>query len=366
MTSLFFRLHTDRTESPVTLENNFGGPFASACWLIGGGPSLERLPLDAVRDAPIPCMGVNLAGSHVIRPDFWTSYDPSARFHRSTYLDPSITKFVHRRRAMDIVPETTVKVCDCPNTVFFDRDGRRGYAEFLDVRHPGIIDWGDSMVQAIDILYRLGFRTIYLAGCEMRVRPSADQQQLAKQNGVTYDAKGLFGDFLTECEQAGLTAGQLQELDPARTYHFDEVKPIRAAATTDQHYFRVAQWLRLSRRNMALAGLQLISATPNSRLNDYFPHQTPEQIIDAIHHTIGNPRTEPTRGLYTKTDPRQPPNLGPMRDYQPHNWSKQPPPPPTPRIVAVPADAPDQAPVQATVQQKLKQLRNADPPCEDG
>ena len=365
MTSLFFRLHTDRTESPVTLENNFGGPFASACWLIGGGPSLERLPLDAVRDAPIPCMGVNLAGSHVIRPDFWTSYDPSARFHRSTYLDPSITKFVHRR-PMDIVPETTVKVCDCPNTVFFDRDGRRGYAEFLDVRHPGIIDWGDSMVQAIDILYRLGFRTIYLAGCEMRVRPSADQQQLAKQNGVTYDAKGLFGDFLTECEQAGLTAGQLQELDPARTYHFDEVKPIRAAATTDQHYFRVAQWLRLSRRNMALAGLQLISATPNSRLNDYFPHQTPEQIIDAIHHTIGNPRTEPTRGLYTKTDPRQPPNLGPMRDYQPHNWSKQPPPPPTPRIVAVPADAPDQAPVQATVQQKLKQLRNADPPCEDG
>jgi hypothetical protein len=328
MASLFYRLHTDRTRADVPLENMFAGPIPAACWLIGGGPSLNRLPHREISDSPIPQMCVNLAGTRLMRPTFWTSYDPSVRFHRSVYLDPGVMKFVHRRRSMDLVPETTAKICECPNTVFFDRDINRGFADFLSPAHAGIVDWADSMAQAIDILYRLGFRVIYLAGCEMQICPSRAQKRLAAEAGVSYSSGQLLIDFLRDCEKAGVKAEDLDELQTGPHYHFDEHKPLRAAANTDYHYVRVAQYLRLARRSMSIAGLQLISVTPHSRLNDYLSYIPARRALRSIEQTIGNPQTEPVRGLYRQTEPRHPRRLGPMRDFRPHHWSPEGPPKP--------------------------------------
>jgi len=315
MSPIFYRLNTDHTRVPVQLENVFAGPTPSACWLVGGGPSLSRLPCESIAASPIPRMCLNLAGTHLLRPAFWTSYDPSARFHRSVYLDPGVMKFVHRRRAMDLVPETTFKVCDCPNTFFFDRDAQRGFADFLAPEGRGIIDWADTMVQAIDVLYRLGFRIIYLAGCEMRVRPSEQQLERAKAAGVNYSPSQLLNDFLSQCENSGLSAEALDSLPPGSHYHFGEHKSIRAAANTDWHYFRVAQYLRLSRRSLSLAGVQLVSVTPHSRLNDYFPYVPVRRVLRRIARDVGDPKAEPVRGLYRQAEPRQSRPYGPMRDY---------------------------------------------------
>ena len=323
MSSCFYRLNTDQTREPSALENSFAGATSSACWLIGGGPSLSMLPCEAIRESPIPKMGINLAGTQILRPTFWTSYDPSARFHRSVYLDPGIMKFVHRRRASDLVPETTAKVCDCPNLYFFDRDGLRGFADFLRPDNGGIVDWADSMVQAIDILYRLGFRVIYLAGCELRVRPSAEQIERAARLGVRFDPHGRLTEFLRDCTAAGLSDDELDVLPSGPHYHFDEHKPIRAAANTDEHYFRISQYLRLSRRSMSLAGLQLISVTPHSRLNDYFRYRPARSVLREIERTVGNPRREPVRGLYSRTDPHSSRLRGPMKDLRPHNWTPE-------------------------------------------
>ena len=121
MTATFCRLNTDQTREPIELENLFAGPALSSCWMIGGGPSLNALPSDAIRESPVPKMCINLSGTKLMRPTFWTSYDPSARFHRSVYLDPGVMKFVHRRRAMDLVP-APVEV----RGVWRRRDGARG------------------------------------------------------------------------------------------------------------------------------------------------------------------------------------------------------------------------------------------------
>ena len=320
MPGLFRRVHADHTEAAVELEGQFAGPDFAACWLLGGGPSLGTMPMADIAASPIPKLAINLAGAGLIRPNFWTSYDPSARFHRSVYLDPGIMKFVHRRRAMDLVPETTYKVCECPNLYFFERDGDRGFADFVSLENKGIVDWADSMVQAIDILFRLGFRRIYLAGCEMRVTPTEQQIALAASKGVTHEPNGLMSDFLKACQRAGLSEAELDAEESVPLYHFDERKKIRAAANCDTHYFRIVQYLRLSRRAMSLAGLQLISVTPNSRLNDHFRYQEVAEVLDNIYQQVGNPRCEPTRGLYHAIGPRQPEGLGPMRDYRPHHW----------------------------------------------
>jgi len=312
--SLFFRLDTDGHQSPVQLEHLFAGPQRSACWLIGGGPSLDALPCNAIANSPLPKMCVNLAGTRKLRPTFWTSYDPTARFHRSIYLDPSVLKFVHRRRAMDLVPETTFKVCDCPGVVFFDRDSHRQYANLLSPTATGIVDWSDTMVQAIDILYRLGFRTVYFAGCELRVQPAAEHVQRAKENGVEPRPHELLADFLRRCAERGVTADELERLAPLPQYHFDEHKPFAAAVQTDQHYFRIAQSLRLSRSCLVRHGMELISVTPGSRLNDYFPFRAVKDVLRDVRDAVGDPDHESATGCYTRKQPVWTKDLGPMRD----------------------------------------------------
>lgn len=313
--SPFFRLATDRARREVDLEGAFAGPRASACWLIGGGPSLERLPVADIAASGVPTMAVNLAGTRLLRPTFWTAYDPTARFLKSIYLDAGVMKFLPRTRGMDLVPGTTFKVCDCPNAYFFERDAVRGYADAFSPTATGILDWRDTLVQAIDVLYRLGFRTIYLAGCEMAVRPSPAQIRRAADYGVNYVPRERLRDFVRRCEEAGLSAAALDDLSVARPYHFDEWKPLPAAAATDEHYFRIVQSLRLSRRALSLAGVQLVSVTPHSRLNDFFPYRPVRRVLREIAQTVGDLRSEPVTGLYRQAVSRHRDPLTPMRDF---------------------------------------------------
>ncbi|MCA9041592.1 MAG: hypothetical protein KDA65_14660 [Planctomycetaceae bacterium] len=316
MSSLFCRINTDRSETDVLLENMFAGGSPAACWLIGGGPSFDQSMADLISVTPAPRMCINLAGAGLIRPNFWTSYDPSMRFHKSIYLDPSVMKFVHKRRSLDLVPESSFKVCDCPNLYFFERHRDRQFVDFVASSHTGIVDWSDSMMQSIDILYRLGFRIIYLVGCEMMVRPSEAQQERAEEKGVGYEPQELLKGFLKRCEEKGLSTDELEAVERERQYHFVETKPLRAAANADSHYFRMSQYLRLCRRAMSLAGLQLISVTPESRLNDYFPCLGVEEAVMEIHQRTGNPTEETTEGLYQQLTDRRGNFQGPMRDFR--------------------------------------------------
>ena len=313
MATMFSRLQTDGTETAIRLQNQYIGPQPSACWLIGGGPSLSSLPIPKIAASPLPKMTINLAGTQLLRPTFWTSYDPTVRFHRSVYLDPSITKFVHRRRAMETVPESTFKVCECPNVIVFDRQ-KRGYSEFVSSSATGILDWADSFVQAIDLLYQLGFRIIYLAGCEMRVRLSPEQKAFAAAKGVTLDSRQPLKTFLHDCKRAGISATDLDRRPKAKQYHFDDWKPFASAVQTDWHYFRITQMLRLSRTAMTTAGLQLISVTPHSRLNDFFPYVPAGKVIKFVDGYVGSPNRESVRGLVTRQDPRLPSLRGIMQD----------------------------------------------------
>jgi len=330
---MFYRIATDGTQTRLPLEGAFSGPTRTGCWIIGGGPSLSTLPTDRIAASSLSKFSMNLAGHGLLRPNFWTAYDPTSRFQKSTYLDASIMKFIPRGRAMDVVPGTTGKVCDSPNTVFFDRDQSVGFHDFLSpsataptqespVRSGAITDWQDTLIQAIHVASAMGFRTLYLAGCDMHISPSPEWMEQAKAVGVAHQPRELLRDFHQRCVERGLVMTDSGDAGSTRQYHFDESKPLAAAIQTDLHYFRVAQYLRLSRRALTLAGMELISVTPGSRLNDYFPYVPVETILKNIVEEIGDPDQEPTRGLYTEQLLRTPEGLGPMRDYKPHHWQK--------------------------------------------
>ena len=321
---MFFRLSTDQTRQPIDLQNLFAGPHGSTCWIVGGGPSLTDLPLEEIDRSPAPKLAVNLAGVKRLRPDVWTAYDPTARFHRSTYLDGRILKLLPRFRASDLVPETTFKVSDCPAVAFFDLEGR-GYHDAVQAGQKRVLDWADSLVMALDIAFRLGFRRLLLAGCDMQVRPSEEQRALARRAGVTDDPLESLGAFVRRCREAGLTTEQLQRCRPPAVYHFDETKDLNTAVSTDAHYDRITQALRQSRRTFATAGLQIVSVTPDSRLNDHFPYRPAADAAAELFRQCGDVRRETERGRYHTTGPRLPDGVGPMYDAPPPRREKKPP-----------------------------------------
>lgn len=316
----FFKMTTDKQKQPADLANSFASAAGSSCFIVGAGPSLASVDVDAVLNAPAPRFCINLAGTGLFRPQFWTAYDPTARFSRSTYLDPGVMKLLPARRALDLVPETTWKVCDCPNVYFFNGDRDRGFDNFVGSQHTTVVDWNDSLVQAIDVAYQLGFRTLYLLGCDMRIEPPAALCALAKEKHLDMPAGASLHDVLQQWDRQGFGRAERKGLTAEGVYHFDEAKSLETASATDFHYFRVAQFLRLSRRAMSLAGLKLISLTPESRLNDFFPYQTLTAAIRAIHDACGDPAAESTRGRYSRTEARLPDSAPAMRDFLPLHW----------------------------------------------
>ena len=58
----FFRWSPEGERIASGLADSFAGPDRTACWLMGGGPSLRSLPLGDIAASAIPVMGVNLAG----------------------------------------------------------------------------------------------------------------------------------------------------------------------------------------------------------------------------------------------------------------------------------------------------------------
>lgn len=367
--AIFNRLGTDDSVIPCPhLEGSYSAAFPAPVFLIGGGPSLTSMPVDLINRTPAPKFCMNLAGSGkdghppLIRPNLWSSYDPSVRFHKSIYLDPSIQKFVCRSRRMDLIPDSLYKVCDAPNLFFFDRK-QRGYRDFIG-GDDGIVDCRDTFAQCLDICYRLGFRTIYLLGTEMQVSPSHAQIEVAREAGVKYDktrgettwhdpatnneiTRSTLADFVTACRLAGLmpkcsecdgkpvigdgtmepcaTCGgsgeewKILQVDREEQYAFSERKPFQSAISTDNHYFTVAQHLRLARRSFVDRGLRIISCTPRSRLNDIFEYVSVEQACLDITRLIGDPLTESTAGLYTGSRSAGT-GFRHTRDIPPYRW----------------------------------------------
>jgi hypothetical protein len=400
--STFYRHHTDgETEDMECLRDSYAGIKPSAAWLIGAGPSLTGLPWEKINESTAPKMCVNFAGwgkdgqGMMIRPDFWTTFDPTSSFSRHVFLNPAIKKFAIGGRRMDLIPSGTEKVCECPNTVMINQE-HRGYRDFIK---PGgkILHVLDSFIQGLDILYHLGFRTIYCAGTDLIIRPSSAQVEMARSVGVKYDEEksevtyplspdnedimsrsDLLEDFVVECIRKGLHkqySGKkgrtereaclhvLASVEREEQYSFTEVKQLGAACNSDRHYSDSVQYLRLARKCMSMHGLKLVSCTPRSRLNDFFPSMNVEDACAGIAYSVGNPEMETTDGKYRK---RPGPGEGfpLMRDISPFGWK-----PPEDRLPRGMAE-PDKngiirepmgggpAPDRVKILERLKELKN--------
>lgn len=317
---MLFWTTVDGAKVPMPLQNAYAGLQRTACWLMGAGPSLRGIASETLlriqNESPAARIAVNYAGrgddgqGWLLRPTHWVGYDTTSRFSRSTFQDPTIVKFVRGNRHTDLIPDGTEKVHDCPSVYYYEMEFRK-YSNFVYPTAEKVNDSLDSMVAALDIAYLLGFREVFLIGADMRIRPSPTQIALAEEAGSGYPVtcEGRTSDRLQHFLDAYVKArgvshreacAELEKVDREAQYAFPETKSFGTAVACDTHYWQRVEYLRLSRKTFAQAGLRVVSCTPGSRLNSWFEYMPVEEVCDYLLKRHGDPREESTVGRYTE------------------------------------------------------------------
>jgi len=148
--------------SPVQdLEDKFRGRKAV---LVCGGPSFLTVDHSLIRSSGLITMTLN-DGVRTFRSDLWLGVDPPERFDSTIWEDARITKFIPTGRAGDEHARRGVHVIVYPPS-----DAWCSEAIFSPTGTVAPFSRGDgartSMVDAIRVLFLLGFRTIYLFGVD--------------------------------------------------------------------------------------------------------------------------------------------------------------------------------------------------------
>ena len=160
--------------------NLIGHYRGRSAFLICNGPSFVQIDKSKLDLPGVITFGMN-NGPKTYRPTFWTCVDEPVRFLKSIWMDPKITKFVPQSHFEKPIfdnekwEEMKIRVGDCPSVVGYRRNEKFVASRFL---FEDTLNWGNHasfgggrsvMLPAFRILFLLGFRRVYLLGCDMKM-----------------------------------------------------------------------------------------------------------------------------------------------------------------------------------------------------
>ena len=158
----------------------------NSAFLVLSGPSFADVDKSKLNQPGILTMGVNNSVK-TFRPNMWTIVDNPQNFMISTWLDPTIMKFVPfchaEKKIFDNVQwiESDIKVGDCPNVFFYRRNEHFRHEQYL---FEDTINWGchgkvvgstghngsrSVMLAAVRLCFILGIRNLYLVGADFKM-----------------------------------------------------------------------------------------------------------------------------------------------------------------------------------------------------
>ena len=286
------------------LLGSYAGVNRTACVILGSGPSATVLNSevhDRLYDTDFTVFGINWGGKGEvwnIYPNLWTSYDPCTRFSAKLFLDPAVVKFVRKDRENEYIQGERIQAHECPN-VYFMEIGCKEYGNFFG--EGQIVNSKDSMLQAIDVAIRLGFKDIYLSGADMHVKLSPQQEEFVKKYWPQYldcdPENSLYETLKALSETAefkadfpdivnGLTTAvqEMTKMETAPVYSFGNAGcDFGRSIMVDHHCRLVTTWLRRSRRCLDRLGVSVKLLQPQegpfqSRLSQVFPVVTVADI----------------------------------------------------------------------------------------
>jgi hypothetical protein len=254
--------HADGTQA--RLKNLYCEPkYGSACFYIGGGPSLLKQDLTLLNERPISTFAVNNVAAKIVRPTFWCGADEPKSFHNSIWQDPTITKFVPTTKShKHFYFKTGTKLVNsgyvaaqAPNVYQFNMLGKFDHKTYLT--EPGFT-WGcdkgvkDSigiasgrsvMFIAMKMMFYLGFSRVYLLGC----------------------------DFNMQHDESGNGKG--------KTYAFSQYKHKGGCNTNNDCYEIMNKRFMALRPTFEKNNFQVMNCTPDSNLH-VFDHMDFEEAIN--------------------------------------------------------------------------------------
>ncbi len=171
----------------------------ASIFFLGCGPSLLDYNLASLSQRGLITFGVNGVAAKIFRPNLWTCVDTPFSFHESIWLDPAITKFVSggfsgHKFITENRKQSELVVSQCPNIILYDKND---YFEVDKFFTEQTISWGcaenvvDSlgiksgrsvMLVSFKIMAYLGFKRIYLLGCDFNMQYDPEK----KGKGKTY------------------------------------------------------------------------------------------------------------------------------------------------------------------------------------
>lgn len=186
----------------TSLRDQFAG---GKVFLIGGGQSLKSVDLTALQRPGIITAAMNNVAT-MFRPNLWFCVDQPRNFHETIWRDPGVMKFTFDKHLKSCTVDawdgsafvnSGLRAKDCPNVWGFAHRHGWDANTFLTDHVP---TWGVNgpdedpekitrhctvMLPSLWLLYWLGFRTVYLLGCDFTIptdRKYAFNEQMATGN----------------------------------------------------------------------------------------------------------------------------------------------------------------------------------------
>ncbi len=227
---MFFR-YDKGTRIPVDLDNMFSG----SCFIAGGHPSLLKENLELLKQPGVVVISINNTAS-MIPTNLWIGMDKPQCYSSRILLDPKIMKFsvVSRRDLM----VGNKKMKELPNMYFFGTTEKFNVHNFLN-EHRDFVWLKNTSYNVIQLAYKLGFRKVYLIGCGFKI---------SKEQQYSYE---------TNLDNHQINYNQ-------RTYN------------------SFIGMMKLLKNHFKEKNFEVISCTPESALNDFYPFMKFEDAVKEI------------------------------------------------------------------------------------
>jgi len=217
--------------------------FNGACFLVGSGYQLQDVK-ERLNDPRIVTMAMNNSATQ-FTPNLWIGADTPEHYSHSILFNPTIMKFVYLLHANNVVGGRPTR--ELANVHFMARADATAKDFFAERKTFGW--WRNVQVVAMEVLRYLGFSRIYFVGTGLSIK---DDKPYAYDSDLAED----------EIQYNRLTYSSVVE----------QTRTIHAAASAH--------------------GLDLISCTPDSKLNDFMPYMTFEAALETETAKVPPPCTK--------------------------------------------------------------------------
>ena len=209
---------TSQGYEEISLHNKYKGAEIILC---GTGPSLWKINTDELKSTEKLVFGLNNSFK-LVDLDFWMAFDAPTEFDGQIWQSDAV-KFYNFTHATEVLKYN-------PRHIFFykhlapDSQGRWPvYGVKLRGPHINFLFEGDTFPMTLQMLYWLGFKKVFLAGCDF-----GGNSKLSKMSSI----------YNENTQHKNLSHG-----------------------------------LEILKKAHIKSGIEFVSCTPNSPINDFLPYK---------------------------------------------------------------------------------------------